>query len=48
MTPLLDISPYISNAIGVMGGFALNWMTSVMIWPGHPEGEFSSPGASVD
>ncbi len=48
MTPLLDISPYVSNAIGVLGGFAFNWMTSVMIWPGHPEGEWSSPGASVD
>ncbi len=34
LTPLLGLSPYISNIIGVLGGFSWNWiMNSMVIWP---------------
>lgn len=34
LTPLLDISPYASNTIGAVAGFAVNWLLSAhIIWP---------------
>ena len=36
LTPVFGISPYISNAIGVLLGFSWNWsMNSLIIWPHH-------------
>jgi putative flippase GtrA len=36
LTPLLGLSPYISNAVGVLLGFTWNWtLTSLVIWPRH-------------
>jgi putative flippase GtrA len=36
LTPVFDISPYISNTIGAVIGFTVNWLLSThIIWPGH-------------
>jgi len=36
LTPVLGISPYLSNTIGAVLGFIVNWLLSVhIIWPGH-------------
>lgn len=33
LTPLFDISPYVSNTIGAVFGFAINWLLSThIIW----------------
>jgi len=44
LTPVLDISPYVSNTIGTILGFAVNWLLSIhVIWPHHkPEAEAPS------
>jgi putative flippase GtrA len=36
LTPVFDISPYVSNTIGAVIGFTVNWLLSThIIWPGH-------------
>jgi len=38
LTPVLDISPYVSNTIGTALGFAVNWVLSIhVIWPRHKQ-----------
>ncbi len=38
LTPIFGISPYISNAIGVLIGFTWNWvLNTLVIWPHHGE-----------
>jgi dolichol-phosphate mannosyltransferase len=39
LTPLLGISPYISNTIGILFGVTWNWtMNNLVIWPQRQEG----------
>lgn len=39
LTPLLGISPYISNTIGILLGVTWNWlMNTLVIWPQRQEG----------
>jgi putative flippase GtrA len=34
LTPVLDISPFIANTIGVLLGFTWNWtLNALVIWP---------------
>ncbi|HET8943945.1 MAG TPA: GtrA family protein [Dehalococcoidia bacterium] len=45
LTPLLDISPYASNTIGAVLGFAVNWLLSAhIIWP-HRHHAADTPAA---
>ncbi len=40
LTQLADISPYISNTIGVLLGFTWNWtLNTLVIWPQRQKGE---------
>lgn len=46
LTPLLDISPYASNTIGAVAGFAVNWLLSAhIIWP-HAHKAADTPAPS--
>jgi dolichol-phosphate mannosyltransferase len=39
LTPLVRISPYLSNTIGIMIGFMWNWTwNTLIIWPQHQSG----------
>ena len=45
LTPVLDISPYASNTIGAVFGFAINWLLSAhIIWP-HAHEAADTPAA---
>lgn len=47
LTPVFDISPYISNTIGTILGFAVNWLLSVhIIWPHKEESDAPSREAT--
>ena len=38
LTPLFDISPYVSNTIGAVFGVGVNWLLSAhVIWPHRPQ-----------
>ena len=44
LTPLLDISPYITTPIGVLAAFMLNWVASShLIWREHKPEAAQSP-----
>lgn len=46
LTPTFDISPYISNSIGTVFGFAANWLLSAyIIWPHAREVVNKAPSA---
>ena len=46
LTPVFDISPYASNTIGAVFGFAINWLLSAhIIWP-HRHRAADTPAAS--
>ncbi len=39
LTPLVGISPYLSNTIGILIGFMWNWTwNTLIIWPQHQSG----------
>jgi putative flippase GtrA len=47
LTPVFDMSPYVSNTIGAVLGFAVNWLLSThIIWPGHRH-ESEAPAREV-
>lgn len=48
LTPIFDISPYVSNTIGTVLGFAVNWLLSAhIIWPGHRREEDRAAGEAT-
>jgi len=47
LTPIFNISPYISNAIGVLLGFTWNWvLNTLVIWP-HQRHSARPPASSA-
>ena len=39
ITPVFNTSPYVSNTIGTLAAFMVNWAFSAyVIWPRHGEG----------
>jgi len=45
LTPLFDISPYVSNTIGAVFGFAINWLLSTHIIWRHGHHAADTPAA---